>query len=199
MTREKLKYDVLMRLNQNSDDSKFNIKAIDQWIDALRAQLLHEWIIQMGEIPNAAKKIVPCVSLKKVWDECDRCYYYILIHNVDVMSLSNDGGILNVIGQGGRLLEGMNGLGNYSILKNTRYSSKESWYSTDNTIYLRGTFADDAKFKVEIVPASHTAWGEDEEYPAPVQMINQILALATQIGLGQIQLPDDILNDGKDE
>lgn len=197
MTRLELQYDILQRLSQNSDDSQLEIREIDHWINLMRANLLTDWIKKNGEIPAIAIKQYDCVALSRVYIDCERCYEHVVDLPVEVLSLPDDGGVTNIYAQGGRTIEPAGSKGRARLMYRSRFGPKEAWYRQGNKINLIGHFMKDSKFRLELVPRNHDVWGEDEEYPAPADIISQIQNLVTEIGITPIKLPEDIHNDGK--
>lgn len=191
-------YDLLARLGMNSDDSDVSYRLAANWLDQARAKVVKEYVERHGdELPPSMLKRYKCTGVTKTSSACEDCYEFTLDLDVEVMDLRDDIGVYALLRPGGKPVRRLGTVGALTTLQNTRYGLKEYWYRVEDAIVVVGKFPLDIKFTVIVVVNEILSLEPDEEFPAPDDVMVDILALAEEIGRRMIGTPQDLNNDGK--
>lgn len=205
MTNGEAVYDLLERLGQGSDDDDIGYRLASQWIDIARQMVFKKYIDENGEdIPPSLLHRYECVAVECVDSDCEGCRRCTLVlpngfdgDPIDIMDIDADLGVYQVFLPGGKELDRYSGPGEASILGRTRFANSHYWFRIGREIYVNGAFPADIKFEVLLIVGSIMSLDPDDEFPAPGEVIIDILDEAEKIGRRMIATPRDITNDGK--
>lgn len=196
MTVQEAIYDIIERLQMNSDDRRQPERIIAQWLTAARNSIAPEYInTNGGEVPPSMIKRFDCQMVATSRKDCDGCIKDLYIDlPVTPLDLKDDDGV-QVFRINGKPIAPFGSVGMTALLRATKFAA-EGWHREGLKVYLTGAFPDQMKVNVLIVPSSVIDNGLSAPFPAPEGAIAQILEAAEQIGRRHLGIPEDKISDG---
>lgn len=196
MTVQEAIYDIVERLQMNSDDRRQPERIIAQWLSSARNSIAPEFINRNGgEIPPSMIKRYDCQLLATSRKECDDCIKDLYLElPVTPLDLKNDAGV-QVFRINGKPIPPFGSLGLKTLLRGNKFAA-EGWHREAKKVYFTGAFPDQMRVNVAIVPSSVIENGLSAPFPSPDSAVAQILEAAEQIGRRHLGIPEDKISDG---
>lgn len=199
MTNAEMTYDVLLRLNQNSDDSEIGYRQVIHWLSLARNESVKRYLEKNGhEIPPGMLTKRECVAMTKGVD-CHGCIEYTITLPFEVMDLPSDSGVYAVVRPGRKELVRQGSSGMSSMLSKSRFNDESGWYRVGNEIKLIGSYPESMTFDLLLVAASVGDLEETDQFPAPSDLLLEIAEGAEKIGRRELGGVWDDTNDGGGE
>lgn len=210
-TRRQIRSDIILRLTKGkpSDDFEVDPRQVDFWIDSVKSALVAEklekdamygiesYITSFDDIEiktEAIKGNDVGVNDKRRYSDLPG----------DVLSLGNDVGVYFVETMGGTEIHRMkpSDKKRFSLLKFGKPSKKNITYFrvNDKLVYQGGNsnLMDNGKVSMLLVLSNTLGViGDDDVYPLPGDMIPILIEQAEVIGRRELELPQDLNNDGE--
>lgn len=197
MTIQESTYDVLHRLSQISDDQVVESRLVQQWLNAARLSLLGDYFKENGEeIPPSMLKRVDCTPLQ-TGEKCDGCPEQYVDLPYNVLSLSNDIGVFSVQRPGGKEIDRYGGPGLAQLLSGGQFSGV-GYARVGNRINIYGRLPSGVSLTLWLIPAELSQFESTDDFPAPSDLMGNILEEAEKIGRRRLGIPVDVTNDGSD-
>ncbi len=197
--------DIELRLTRGkpSDDFETDRRQIAFWMDAIRGQLLSNWIEKYDDIPPQALTHFDCKVAIAATPTCvvGTCYTKHSITISPVLQLKEDKGVYRVALQGGKEIDRYRTSAEQDILKHIRLArptdSHPAWYRINDKVFLLGTLPN-ANVQLDLVLSDTTTVTDTSDYPIPDELTNILIEEAVKKGMQQIsQGVLDLTNDGK--
>lgn len=189
-------YDIILRLNQNSDDREIDYRQVAHWLSLARDKEMRQYLNENGnEVPPSMLTERECVALNK-GEDCHGCTEYTIDLPFGVMDVRDDIGVYQVLRPGGKPLTRRSSAGISSMLANSRFNDKTGWYRVGNQLTLTGSFPEGMTFTLLLIAASVGDLEETDDFPAPSELLLVISEEAEMIGRRMLSGVYDYSNDG---
>lgn len=201
--------DVMLRINPKpSDDNPIQPEQVKHWLSSIAAGLTAEWIRKRngGQVPAQIIRPYDCLVVQSEGETClSGCctrYYIQLPANEDgtplnVLSLPNDGGMVQVL-QGQKSFVRLPGIAEMQAHMKLEFADKFTYFArmADKVYLFNGVFPSYCRLTAYVASCDVTGLADEDNFPAPDDVIPAILEQAEKIGLREIGQPLDLQDDG---
>lgn len=208
MLKEEIISEIELRIYRGkpSDDADIGRREIISVMDDIRAAMIKRYLDEEKDVPSEVLKRFDCVATTTESPVCltDDCFArHVIDLPVKVLQLERDLGVFRVQLQGAEFVLNRIYIGELDIVKHSKWARPSeddpAWFKIGNKIYFVGKSFKNKKVLLDLVPATTGDVKDDEEYPLPDYLVNELTNEAVEELLAQQNLGVyDLQNDGKD-
>jgi len=212
-TRYEIRSDIILALTKGkpSDDFEIDDRQVDFWIDSERALILalkikREGLFGLESYTNSFDSIeIKTESIDGNTTGVNNARYVVELPDA-VLKLENDIGVYYVETEGGTQITRMKAT-DKAMMKRLRWAGPSEtqilYYRTGENLILCGgntNYLNNGKVNLLLVLSDTTNSVDDQDdYPISGDDIPTLVEACIRRGIQELQLPEDLLNDGKQQ
>lgn len=195
MTVNQAIYDLIHRLGELSDDAIVEPRVAAQWLNAARMTVLADYFKENGQgIPASMLKSIECVPLQ-YREACDGCPQRYIDLTYSVLDLPDDIGVFSVQRPGGKPIDRYGAPGLATLISGSRFAGT-GYSRVGNRIEIYGSIPDGIKLTLWVAPGDISQFDSGDTFPAPSDIMGDVLIEAEKIGRRSLGIDHDVTNDG---
>ncbi len=211
MTREEIRSDIELRISRGkpSDDMELAPSQIDFWIDAIRAKMIRDKVLEedsWADLGAAYGTMFDCLDITseevECADDCKKTRYFVTIPG-KIMSLKNDMGIVSVRTPGNTSINRIR-ITDLDAMKYIEMAKPSDvnpvYYRVNSKLYILGPNLNYLKkgdvMALVVLARTTGAVADDDNYPISDDLVPALLDAVEAIASRQYQMSQDLSGDG---